>query len=376
MKKLVSKRGVALLLVLMSMALLVVLLVEILFASRVDLRIGGNSRNRLQAIYLAQSASRFALLRLHFYKVIQNMKNSNNMALPINQTMIDAIWNQALPMVPLATQKVSWPGQFSAVITSEGSKIPINLLDGNIHRNSDDKIQQEVEKQILALIKGHLEDEEFGKLYRDLRPEELVENLRDWIDSDNVRISGGDESADYEKANPPYQARNDRMPNLSELAMVKGWSDDWVKKLSKDFSVINNRLELNPNFVSLSRLKAIHPLLTDEDLQAINKRRNESPFKDLAEMESFITTETALVRNGRGFSFKNYKSALSEKIFYIESVGVVGEARRTLKLGVVFGTEKTTPAGGSSTSSSSSSSPDADKAKLADPNIVSAEEVL
>ena len=51
------RSGVALILVMVSVAFMTIIIVEVIAASRVDLRIAINARNRLQAHYLAVSGA-------------------------------------------------------------------------------------------------------------------------------------------------------------------------------------------------------------------------------------------------------------------------------------------------------------------------------
>jgi general secretion pathway protein K len=325
-------------LVLASLALLTVLSFEILFATRVDLRIGRNARDRLQAYYLAMSGARLTLLRLHMYKEVKNLTEGGQQ-LPVPEQTIDQIWAAPLPELPMAGMNVDWPGKISARLTSEGSKIPINLLDGNVHRRSSPEIAKQVREEIATLIKAQFDDEEFDKAYRGLEPDDLINPLEDWLDADSDRKGGGDENSDYEKLGSPYRPRNDRIPTLEELHLVRGWTDDLFRRLAPSFSVLNLNMEVNPNYLPRSRIKAAHKPLTDSDLDVIDKKRLTEPFKDLADMQRFIREEVG--PNGRDFTWPSeMKEGGRQEIFILESTGIVAEARRTLKMGIRFLTEK------------------------------------
>jgi general secretion pathway protein K len=345
-----NKSGVALLLVMVALALLTVIAYEIAFTSRVEQRIGKNARDRVQASYLARSAARFGLLRLNMYKEIYNLKLGGQIPKEaISDEIIDRVWNMPFPPFPFEGSKVEWPGTLSQSISSEGSKIPINLLDGNIYRKSSKDLQTQVREELQTLFKGLMEDEEFSKEYRDIDTNELIDNLQDWIDKDSDRVGGGDENSLYDDDSPAYFPRNDRISTLSELHMVKGWTEDLVKRLSPNFSVINTGLTLNPNYIPLQRLQSFHKDLTPQDLLIIQARRLEKPFADLKALQEFISS-SGEVKNGRDFKFpKDYKSSTTERIFYIDANATVGDARRTLRIGVRIDDEakpvKTNPDG-------------------------------
>ena len=46
--------------------------------------------------------------------------------------------------------------------------------------------------------------------------------MLDWIDPDNNQHVGGAESDYYESLDPPYQAKDGPMDDLSELLLVRG----------------------------------------------------------------------------------------------------------------------------------------------------------
>lgn len=319
--------------VLFSLMFMSIIAYEIIYSSSVDLRISANARNRIQAWYLAQSSARLALLRLHIYKTAKNID-----ALAKQGNLLDKIWNFPLPTFPLPGQVYgtdhNLPGEMSAIIRSEGSLIPINLLDGNIHRNSSEEIADQVKKNFRQLVQSYFEDETFSEKYRDLRAEDLLNSLVDWIDEDNKGSDGGEELRDYESLDPPYEPRNNRIPVISELHMLKGWTDDLYNRIAPELSVIKTRLELNPNYLSLERIKSFHPKLTKEDLQVIEERRREEPFTSLDQLEKFIQSSQD-IRNGLGFEFpEGIKSTINENVFRIEASGIVGLARRVIRLGV------------------------------------------
>lgn len=376
------RRGVALVLVMMTLALMSVLAIEIIFASRVDLRIGRNARDRLQASYLAQSALRFSLLRLYLYREVKNRMDGAaaqpGMTLP--NTITDKIWSMPLPNLPLPGMEVSWPGEMMSRIDSEGSKIPINLLDGNKSRGSGTTQVENVRKQIENVVKGLSEDETFDKQYRGLAAKDLIDPLQDWIDADSEKLGGGDESSEYSRFDPPYMPRNDRISTLGELHMIQGWTDDLIEKVGRNFSVFNSSLDVNPNYMSLDRIRSLCPQLVSEELQVIQKKRLETPFGTLADLQNFITTSPD-IKNGRNCNFGELKDSKRETVFTIEGTGVVGEARRTFKMAVRFmesPAPKAAPGAASTPSpanpSNSNPTSPTTKTKLLDPVVLTIEE--
>ena len=68
-----SRRGVALILVLTTVAILSSVAVEFGYQSRVSLRLTENSRDELRAYYLARSAVNLSRLLLHFQKQVDQL---------------------------------------------------------------------------------------------------------------------------------------------------------------------------------------------------------------------------------------------------------------------------------------------------------------
>ena len=68
-----SRRGVALILVLTTVAILSSIAVEFAYGSRVNLRLAENARDEMRAYYLARSAVNLSRLLLHFQKQVDQM---------------------------------------------------------------------------------------------------------------------------------------------------------------------------------------------------------------------------------------------------------------------------------------------------------------
>jgi general secretion pathway protein K len=77
-----SRRGVALILVLTTVAILSSIAVEFGYQSRVSLRLAENARDELRAYYLARSAVNLSRLLLHFQKQVDQLGGQLGAALP------------------------------------------------------------------------------------------------------------------------------------------------------------------------------------------------------------------------------------------------------------------------------------------------------
>ncbi len=66
---------------------------------------------------------------------------------------------------------------------------------------------------------------------------ELAANLIDFVDSDELRVQGGDEDAWYQSQTPPYRAANRPFFSVDELRLVEGFDADLVEALRPYVSV-------------------------------------------------------------------------------------------------------------------------------------------
>jgi general secretion pathway protein K len=54
----------------------------------------------------------------------------------------------------------------------------------------------------------------------------IVSSIQDWIDPDDTTHMEGAESSDYESLDPPYEAKNGPLDDISELLLIKGVTPD------------------------------------------------------------------------------------------------------------------------------------------------------
>jgi len=211
-KLLKNERGFALLLSLLVILLLTVLILEIDFQARADLRAAGNFRDDLKAFYLARSAvsAGEAILK-------EDLRFSNK------YDGLDELWAYPVPEYPLGD------GVLSGSIIDEAGKFNLNSLVDNNGKTAA-TAQQTRYKQLRRL---------FELLQLD---EELVDPIVDWIDIDSEPKPFGAEDETYRSLIPSYTAKNARFNTLEELHMVKGISDDVYRKISPYLTVYGDGL--------------------------------------------------------------------------------------------------------------------------------------
>ena len=142
--KLKQKRGAALLTVLVALLLISLMTLELQYTSLVERKLAYNDLNQLQAHYLAKSGVHLGLLRLILYG-----KARNDSGLQACSRYFNLAWSLPFPPFPPDTAALSklslqekseqeeaikdtriTQGQFSYSISSESSKLNLNLLSG------------------------------------------------------------------------------------------------------------------------------------------------------------------------------------------------------------------------------------------------------
>lgn len=367
-----SKSGVALFLVLVSLLLIGIVIAQVAYTGNIDSKINRGTQHRLQSYYLAQSAAKMGLLRIHMYREMELLLAANkDFANLVPQNMRSLIWSFPLPSFPLDGQQSSAPGTFVSIIKGEGSKIPINILDGDIHRMpltvakpSEAKAEADlVRKEIQGILDQRAEtDPNFKEKLEKEAPGAFVDSLVDWFDFDDRLVQGGDENSVYDRKTLPYKPRNDRTQAASEVSLVNLWEDDVAKPFRTEFSTVNLKPKVNCNTLSLERFKIYSKNeLTDEDLSLIAKRRLEAPFTSMQECQSFIKSSPDMSGNARYFEFP--KEILNngynkETSFMIEGSGTVGDSRSIVRLYARIDEEAPKQSGSSSSADATKPPPD------------------
>ena len=109
-------------------------------------------------------------------------------------------------------------------ITTEDDKINVNCANSGINNTAA--------KTVLAMVNGLVYlpaydpvfEEPDAENYRRDRPT-LASAIVDYVDADNVRITGGAEDYGYENLKDPYKAKNNYIDTVGELQLVRGIDD-------------------------------------------------------------------------------------------------------------------------------------------------------
>jgi general secretion pathway protein K len=193
--KFVNNRGVALITVILIIVILVAVVIELNRSSRAGIYDAANVSDGIKLSYVAKSG---------FYGAAAVLGNSGSDYVTLRDD-----WAH-MENISLQSGTLFTDGYFSVRIEDEAGKIPLNkLLNGN-------EFNPEIKEMLIRL----LSQPEFG--LNEGKIAELVDAIKDWIDSDNNITESGAENSYYASLNPAYEVKNAPLDCIEELLMVKG----------------------------------------------------------------------------------------------------------------------------------------------------------
>jgi general secretion pathway protein K len=312
----VHHRGVALILVLTTLAILTAVGVDFSYNSRVSLKLAENLRDEIRAEYMAKSAVNLSRLLLHFQKQVDTMGGQlgnllagtpapqvpgantnpvpgnpartplNNLGirlwqvLPIDSNAFGALLSGRIEGLDAAkVEAASLPaptsekraashafggfdGSFHAKIVDENSRINVQSLD-NVGT---------APMAVFTQLRAMMADPKYDFIFdeadanRDrVRREDVILAMKDWIDIDETGtvldptnlqrpFTNGfsDENSAYSRYEPRYKAKNGRFDSLEELYMVRGVNDRFM-------AAFGDRLTVWPDITSKLNINTDDP---------------------------------------------------------------------------------------------------------------------
>lgn len=125
----------------------------------------------------------------------------------------------------------------------------------------------------------------------------LSEPLVDWIDPGNDPREGLDGAEDgyYLRQDPAYRAANQPLSSISELRLVKEFTDEVFETLAPHVSALPPGADatVNVNTATAPVLMSLHPEMTREDANALIQGRQEGGFTSVEEIQAVVTPTLA-----------------------------------------------------------------------------------
>jgi type II secretory pathway component PulK len=216
--------GVVLLVVLFFGLLLASSIVTFVKRSTVDAMISRNREAASRADALARGGIRLAGALL----LEDRLREAAGASLPLD-TQLDP-WAEGLDLETPdgATLRVR--------IEDTGARLNLNALFA-VDANGELGAKETAEPFLIALLEkaiGEIPRPPGEKSY-DAR--ELADNLIDFVDSDEVRVQGGEEDGWYQEQRPPARPPNRALLSVDELRLVEGFDAELVEALRPYVSV-------------------------------------------------------------------------------------------------------------------------------------------
>ena len=292
-----DQSGIALIVVLMVVAIMMILVIEFVDSTRINLYIASNVANGMKASYLAKSG---------IFVAAGAMLDDGQ---DDKEDHLWEEWAQALPPLP------GGEGWVTVEIIDESSKFNVNKLVKN--SGVVNTVQKDVFQRILTSL--------------ELDPN-LVDPIIDWIDEDSEAQIGGEEDAmyGYSAQTDSYKSKNGPLLSMDELTMINGITDEIYQKI-KPYITIYGDNKLNLNTVEKTVLNAYVQALTgDEDTKPASeiitwRDTEDNYFKDKkirATLTNDVGIDPLIARRLEKFF------TTGSRYFSVKTEAVVGESTK------------------------------------------------
>jgi general secretion pathway protein K len=276
-----SEKGVALMLAMFTIVLVSYLATELTYETNVEYLINSNAVSRVKAYYAAKAGIQLSLLRIKIYSNVAASIPQNAKGL-LKPDLLDKIWNLPLPwplpfdmmdkvdksIAQSAVKDSLMDASYMPNIEDEGSKIDVNDL-----ASPSKAIQDLTKKRLLEIFEEKKRtDQEWSQAHSDLRPEEIVNNLQDWVTPGRSSQNGGDKLSKYSGLNEFYPPNRSFRSN-EELHMVAGMTDDIYALLEPQVTVYGAS-GMNPNHASKELFMSLDPSITSAIADLLISRRD------------------------------------------------------------------------------------------------------
>jgi len=194
-----DRRGVAIIIVLLVIAIIVPLTIQFNRATRSRVFEAANTSDSIRLFYVAKSGFNAGQVILMYHKgsvdtLTEDWANTEAMEARSREFFNDA--------------------SFLVQIEDESGKIPLNLF------MKDNVVNADIQEMLLRLLSLPEFKLDSGKVL------EIINSLKDWMDPDEEVTGSGAETAYYKSLDRPYAAKNAPLENLEEIMMIKGVTKD------------------------------------------------------------------------------------------------------------------------------------------------------
>lgn len=330
---------------------------DIIYTSRINTQLSQSAYNNLQAEYYAKSGATLALVILiadalmdkakkllpgadkksssvdsnnDIWKLLSNIDlTSLDALLPLMMKDVDGFELEDTPpptdthgvettseddnmkTEPMAGEGNIFASDFIAEMKKDEAGLSFNIQDESnlININALQKKGMDVPiKALLNRILGGYAERKFLE-DKDLTVDQIVGEMKDWVDTDEKAYNGGAEDDDYFNIEPRYKVQNAPFETIQQIRMLASMDDDLFNVLSSYLTVYpkSGDFRINANTLSRNALLSMFPEaqknLKDVEQFYADKDKSRSPYFDnvkalKTKLQHFgVNTDSKAVKN-------------------------------------------------------------------------------
>jgi len=301
-KKLHNNRGIALITVLLIISILIVITVEFSRSSRAEIYAAAGISDGIKLIYIAKSGFYAGTTLLSDYL-------RDYVSLSDEWAQAESLSKKSAGLFPA--------GYFAVSIEDEAGKIPLHkLVRGN-------EYDPAIKEMLIRLL--NMPEFELGER----KATEIVDAIKDWIDTDEIVTGGGAENSYYAALAKPYSAKNAPLDCIEELLMIKGITKELFIGTKKKpglatFVTVHGDGFININTAPSMVLRSLSPQISPAVAEKMNTHQR-SAADDLSNLLWYQK-----VPGLEGVTIKPELISIKSNYFKISSSGKMGTMRQTI----------------------------------------------
>lgn len=366
-KDLAPQSGIALMVAVMIISVMMMFAAEFIVSSTVDLTRAAAQRDNVRAEYVAKSGANWALWLNLFDYGLQLQLGADPSTKAMKDGIgplwdkLDAVFSFDMPLDLSQADKFAAAVGLSGIMDSAlldlfkslGGELGVKVIDESGKINLNVCYQQKVQcdtviMQLEALMGCTAVEQDYNR-QGNIKPNEIVRRIRDWVDSNSVVEPGSgnsDENEAYEKRKAPHKSKNSPLDSLNELLFVDGWNRELHAYYSPYLTVwpfvdtnLQNAAKINVNTMPQEALRCMFgkELGSPEAMEKFIKKYRELIVKNgrIAGSDSEINNVINELTGYKSDSQDLGKPAdklgwlsTESKAFRIKAKGIVGEQTR------------------------------------------------
>ena len=336
------QKGAALMLAISFVALISFVLFEISKETLFESLSTSQNIHELRAYYAARAGEDISLLRIKTYRTVMNqIEAAGAMAAPFKEKAsilweFPFVWPPILPDKAPIIAKNQLNDMMQESFFKKVAFVPViqdlgGLIDLNALNSPSEKLVQSTQNMIMDIYRKKIEDDEtFSSKYNLDDIEEILDNIKDWIDEDSEAIRGGSESSLYASRDLQNIPPNQHFKSVTEVLLVEGMNHE-IFDVIKDLVTIIGSPGININTANKRILRTLDSRFTEELIDKIIQNRQNpehGPYNESLFM-GFIESELGDTSEFNPHNIPIFYSAMAN--FKIESVGSSGKIIKTIE---------------------------------------------